>query len=107
MQNNVEDKFTVDKTAPKNLRISYSQNVFQNVLNSITFGYYNAPVTVTISAEDDTTAIGKFVYSYLKDNNSTNHSYINGSVVQGNQETELFDGAVVTLSNEDFEFHID
>lgn len=43
---------------------------------------------------------------YLKDNNSTNHSYINGSVVQGNQETELFDGAVVTLSNEDFEFHL-
>lgn len=44
---------------------------------------------------------------YLKDNNSTNHSYINGSMVQGNQEAELFDGAVVTLSNEDFEFHID
>lgn len=43
---------------------------------------------------------------YLKDNNSTNHSYINGSMVQGNQEAELFDGAVVTLSNEDFEFHI-
>lgn len=43
---------------------------------------------------------------YLKDNNSTNHSYINGSMVQGNQEAELFDGAVVTLSNEDFEFHL-
>lgn len=43
---------------------------------------------------------------YLKDNNSTNHSYINGSIVQGNQEAELFDGAVVTLSNEDFEFHL-
>ncbi len=43
---------------------------------------------------------------YLKDNNSTNHSYINGSMVQGNQETELFDGAVITLSNEDFEFHL-
>lgn len=44
---------------------------------------------------------------YLKDNNSTNHSYINGTMVQGNQEAELFDGAVITLSNEDFEFHID
>lgn len=43
---------------------------------------------------------------YLKDNNSTNHSYIDGSMVQGNQEAELFDGAVVTLSNEDFEFHL-
>lgn len=43
---------------------------------------------------------------YLKDNNSTNHSYINGSMVQGNQEAELFDGAVITLSNEDFEFHL-
>ena len=43
---------------------------------------------------------------YLKDNNSTNHSYINGSMIQGNQEAELFDGAVVTLSNEDFEFHL-
>lgn len=43
---------------------------------------------------------------YLKDNNSTNHSYINGSMIQGNQEAELFDGAVITLSNEDFEFHL-
>lgn len=71
-QKNVEDKFTIDKTSPKNLKISYSQNVFQSVLNSITFGYYNAPVTVTISAEDDTTPIEKFVYSYLKDVNTSN-----------------------------------
>lgn len=43
---------------------------------------------------------------YLKDNNSTNHSYVNGNMLAANQKSELFDGAIITLSNEDFEFHI-
>lgn len=57
--------FTVDKTAPKNLKVSYSANVYETVINAITFGYYDSKMTVTISADDDTTGIYHFMYSYL------------------------------------------
>ena len=60
------DYFTVDKTAPKNLGVAYSTNVFENVLESVTFGYYNAQMTVTLTAEDDTSGIYHFLYSYVK-----------------------------------------
>jgi len=62
-----EDVFTVDKTAPKNLKVTYSTSVLEKILESITFGYYNAEMTVTISAEDETAGIHYFVYSYIKD----------------------------------------
>lgn len=58
------DKFTVDKTNPANLKVSYSTNIFENVLNSVTFGFYNAQMTVTIQADDNISGIHKFVYSY-------------------------------------------
>ena len=61
-----EDYFTVDKTAPKNLTVSYSQSIADKVLETITFGYYNAKVFVTITAEDDTAGIHRFEYAYLK-----------------------------------------
>lgn len=60
------DYFTVDKTAPSNLKVKYSTNVFENILEDITFGYYNAQMTVTISADDDISGVYHFVYSYLK-----------------------------------------
>ena len=60
------DYFTVDKTAPEKLDVSYSTNVFENVLESVTFGYYNAQMTVTITAEDDISGIYHFLYSYVK-----------------------------------------
>ncbi len=60
------DLFTVDTTAPTNLKVSYSTNVFQEILESITFGYYNATMTVTITADDPTTGIHHFSYSYMK-----------------------------------------
>ena len=59
------DLFTVDKTAPKNLKVSYSTSVFDTVINAITFGYYDKKMTVTISADDDTSGIYHFMYSYL------------------------------------------
>lgn len=43
---------------------------------------------------------------FLKDNNSTNHSYVNGKMLLEHQLAELSDGAIITLSNENFEFHI-
>ena len=67
-----EYRFTVDKTAPKNLKVSYSANVYETVINAITFGYYDSKMTVTISADDDTTGIYHFMYSYLTANGVSN-----------------------------------
>lgn len=60
-----EYAFTVDTAAPTGLSISYSQSVTEILLDAITFGFYNDQATVTISANDETSGIHYFVYSYL------------------------------------------
>ena len=56
--------FTVDTTKPENLSISYSKSVFDTILEGITFGFYKAPVTVTLEAKDVTSGVKNFTYSY-------------------------------------------
>ena len=41
---------------------------------------------------------------YIVDTNSTNHTFVNGEMIQSNVETKLTHGTRVTLANEDFEF---
>lgn len=52
---------------------------------------------------DIITENGKY---YIIDNNSTNHTFINGKVIPENQKVQLSDGDAVMLANEPFEFHI-
>lgn len=56
--------FTIDNAAPYNLKVSYAPVVFDTILENITFGFYKAPVRVTIEAADDTAGVEQFVYSY-------------------------------------------
>ena len=72
------DVFTVDKTAPYNLTVSYSTSLLQRVLEGISFGYYNAPVTVTITATDDTSPVHNFIYNCIKAQGVSN---INSEIV--------------------------
>lgn len=58
--------FTVDTEIPENLTIDYSTSLLEIVLHTITFGFYNSHVTVTLTAEDATSGVQQFVYSYLK-----------------------------------------
>lgn len=41
---------------------------------------------------------------YIKDNDSTNHSYINGELLESNEENRLSDGDIVKLADEEFSF---
>ena len=61
----VADHFTVDTVAPRITGVSYSTSVLETVLSSVSFGFYNAKMTVTVTAEDDTAGIHQFNYSYL------------------------------------------
>ncbi len=43
---------------------------------------------------------------FIKDNNSTNHTFVNGTMIPVNQKVQIFDGDSIMLANEPFEFHI-
>lgn len=40
------------------------------------------------------------------DTNSTNHTFVNGTMIQSNQEVQINHGDMIRLANEDFEFHL-
>lgn len=57
-----EDYFTVDKSAPESLDVSYSTSILDTILQGITFGFYNAPVEVTLTADDGAAGVRSFQY---------------------------------------------
>ena len=43
---------------------------------------------------------------FVMDTNSTNHTYVNGGMIQSNQRVKLAHGTKIRLANEDFEFRL-
>ena len=43
---------------------------------------------------------------FIVDTNSTNHTYVNGVMIQSNVETKIAHGTKIRLANEDFEFRL-
>lgn len=82
----VPDKFTVDKTPPANVAVTYSESVLEEVLEAVTFGFYNAQATITITAQDETTGIHQIVFDAPKGNDVSNvNSEIAGMVITEDQ----------------------
>ena len=84
----IEDTFCVDKqdtgkNDPNNLKITYKPTFIGTILETITFGFYQAPVEVTIEATDDIAGVDHFVYSYAVQEgaSSINVGKINQEVV--------------------------
>ncbi len=92
-----EERFTVDTTAPTGLTVGYSAHILETILNKITFGFYNAKMTVTISAQDDVAGVHHFLYSYIKGQgvSAVNAQLLNEAIAAA-QIT--YDGARATTS---------
>lgn len=58
------DAACIDSVTPSNLTIEYSTSVLETILETVSFGFYKADAVVTISAEDATSGVGSFTYSY-------------------------------------------
>ena len=43
---------------------------------------------------------------FVVDTNSTNHTYVNGALIQSNVETNITNGTKIRFANEDFEFKL-
>lgn len=65
--------------------------------------FVNNNTTVSRIHADIVSKEGRY---FVRDNKSTNKTYVNGTCIPADKEIEIYDGDEITLANEKFEFHI-
>lgn len=60
------NKFVVDKAAPKITSINYSNSILDTIINSTATRFYNNKINVTLQVEDKTSGINRINYSFIK-----------------------------------------
>lgn len=87
-----------------NERISLNKPVFRIGKERSYVDYFVSDNTaVSRSHANIITRDGQY---FIVDTNSTNHTYVNGGMIQSNVETPLSHGAKIRLANEEFEFRL-
>ncbi len=85
-ENAADCEFVIDRTGPENLEIKYSVPKLYKLLSAITFNYYNAPVTITLTAVDDISGVKKIDWKYTKEAGASD---INLESSEGSYEYEV------------------
>ena len=88
------DEFCIDKLSPSlsNMTISYSNSVADIFLQTVTFGFYKAPVTVTISGDDQISGIDFFTYSYSVSSGESSTNKGQSNIVIPSSDIKYSDG---------------
>lgn len=95
----IHEAFCIDKGAPEGLKITYEPTLKGTIFEALTFGFYRAPLKVTVEATDEYSGIDFFSYSYTvqegasKTNTGKSDVMIeNKSIVyDGNKATAFFE----------------
>jgi hypothetical protein len=101
------ERLGIDRTPPVNLSISYSETPLKSLLRTLSFGYYNPDVTVTITAEDTTSGVASFNWAYTREPGASETNVAAMSDALGEAEISYSENgreatASFTLTAEDF-----
>lgn len=86
-------------------RIDVTKSVFKIGKEKSFVDYYIANNNAVSRVHADIITANKKYY--VRDNNSTNRTFVNGTEIPVNQEVEIVDGDIVMLANEAFAFHVE
>ncbi len=104
------DSGYVDVHFPYFIRMSTNEKI---IIDKDVFVLGKAQNNVDYTISDNTAIsrihagiITKSSHYFAVDHNSTNKTYVDGAVLPPETETELMDGSLLKLANEEFEFHV-